>query len=178
MKNKSLIIFDFDGVFTNNKVYVGQDGAEMVLCDRGDGLGLNFLNSAKKNGMINARWMILSKEKNPVVVARANKLGIDCHHGVHNKLVFVQEIITRDPDSFPNGMDDIIYLGNDLNDLPVMRRVGFSVAPADAHPLIRKVAHLNLTKCGGDGFVREFVEWFLGFHHWTEEQIHEFVSNC
>ena len=178
MRKEKLIIFDFDGVFTNNKVYVGQDGAELVCCDRGDGLGLNFLNYAKKHGLINASWMILSKEKNPAVLARAKKLEIDCHHGVQDKLAFVQSMIAKESESFPKGMNDIIYLGNDLNDLAVMRLVGFAVAPADAHPLIRKVAHLNLTKCGGDGFVREFVEWFLGFHHWTEEQIHEFVSNC
>ena len=176
--NKLTIIFDFDGVFTNNKVTLLENGLESVQCDRGDGLAINFLNAAKKRGLIDARWMILSKEKNPVVIARAKKLGIECHSGVANKLSYILQMIGSDPERFPDALGSIIYLGNDLNDLPVMRRVGLAVAPSDAHPLIRRIAHLKLEKPGGHGFVREFVEWFLGFETMTEEQIDEFVSDC
>ncbi|MEY2940072.1 MAG: hypothetical protein RIS58_1059, partial [Actinomycetota bacterium] len=74
------IVFDFDGVFTDNKVIVSQDGSEFVVCDRGDGMGITLLKE------IGIRMMILSKEKNPVVSARGSKLGIEVIQGCDDKL--------------------------------------------------------------------------------------------
>jgi D-sedoheptulose 7-phosphate isomerase len=146
-----LIVFDFDGVFTNNKVYVNQDGVESVVCDRGDGLGIQMLKEA------GIPMFILSTETNPVVSARANKLSIPVEFGCENKEVFLKDYFKRNNISRKN----VIYVGNDLNDLNAMRLVAFSVAPADSHQEILHEATLVLKKPGGHGFVREFVEYLL-----------------
>jgi 3-deoxy-D-manno-octulosonate 8-phosphate phosphatase KdsC-like HAD superfamily phosphatase len=82
---------------------------------------------------------------------------------------------------FPNDRDPfngVIYLGNDLNDLPIMRHVGFAVAPSDAHPLVQEIAHLVLEPRGGEGFVRSFIEHLLDIKQLTLEEIDEIISNC
>ncbi len=76
------VAFDFDGVFTDNKVWVDQDGRESVRCDRGDGLAFDLVRAFQKRGKLNAEFFILSKEPNPVVLGRARKLKLDCHHGI------------------------------------------------------------------------------------------------
>jgi len=171
------IVFDFDGVFTDNKVYVDQDGRETVRCDRGDGLAFDFVRSYSKRGLIAAELFVLSKEANPVVKARCNKLGLGCRQGVVDKLGYLQQYLKE---RFP-GKDypwaGLVYLGNDLNDLPVMCKAGCAVAPVDAHPLILSVAHHIFPQRGGEGFVRAFVENFLGIDQLTKEKINELVSH-
>lgn len=172
------LVFDFDGVFTDNKVWVDQDGGEFVRCDRGDGLAFDLLRSAMRKQPASFEYFILSKEPNSVVLARAKKLGIVCHLGIKNKLQFITQYLS---DRFPqekNPFSGLVYLGNDLNDLPVMRRAGFSVAPADAHPVIRQVAHLTLPQRGGNGFIRAFIETILGINELSEENLDELISNC
>ena len=157
-KDIHTIVFDFDGIFTNNKVYIDQDGKEIVRCDRGDGLGLDLL----KCFIIKMNWdvdyFILSKEANPVVQRRAEKLNIKCHNNVSTKLLFLKKYIHNRFSSERISGEGIIYLGNDLNDLEAMIFAGFSVAPSDSHPIILKTADLVLEKKGGDGFVRLFIE--------------------
>lgn len=156
------LIFDFDGVFTNNKVWVDQVGHEWVQCDRGDGLAFDLLRTFMAKTDWPLQYFILSKEKNPVVLARANKLKVPCHHGISNKLNFVKDhLAERFPDGI-NAQQGLIYLGNDLNDLAVMRFAGYSVAPSDAHPVIQQWASRVLEQRGGEGFVRAFIEHFLG----------------
>lgn len=172
------VAFDFDGVFTNNKVLVDQNGRESVYCDRADGLAFDLVRAFKKMGLIDAKFFIISKEKNPVVIARAEKLKLICHHGIDNKLDFFNKYLKT---HFPNKKDPfsgVIYLGNDLNDLPLMRRVGFGIAPSDAHPLVRVVAHKVMNQTGGNGFVRAFIEYMLGIEKLTLEEIDEIISNC
>ena len=171
------IIFDFDGVFTDNKVWVDRDGRESVQCDRADGLALNFLRKARHRGDLDAEVFILSSESDLVVQARAAKLRLDCHHGVSDKLAFVAEYLDA---RFPDDDDPfagVAFLGNDLNDLPLLRRVGWSVAPSDAHPAVRSVVGLVLDERGGESFVRRFVERMLGLDQMTEDRIDEFVSD-
>lgn len=172
------IVFDFDGVFTDNKVWVDQYGRESVRCDRGDGLAFDMVRAFQQDGKLNAELFILSKEPNPVVLSRAKKLKLECRHGVHDKLSFMNEYFDsrfpKDNDPF-NGL---IYLGNDLNDLPIMRCAGYAVAPADAHIMVRDIAHLVMKQPGGEGFVREFIELLLGINKLTEEKIDELISNC
>ena len=171
------VAFDFDGVFTDNKVWVDQDGRESVRCDRGDGLAFDLVRAFKKRGMLNAEFFILSKEKNPVVLARANKLGLDCRYGICDKLMFMREYLANRLPSSANVFSGLVYLGNDLNDLPLMRHAGYSVAPADGHPKVLEVAHLVLEQRGGEGFVRAFIERFLGVNQLTNEEIDELVSD-
>src|SRR5439155_7023685 len=80
------IAFDFDGVFTDNKVYVAQDGTESVRCDRRDGLGIDLLRAARERGMLEADVFVLTKERSPVTEARAKKLRLACHPACDDKL--------------------------------------------------------------------------------------------
>lgn len=172
------IVFDFDGVFTDNKVYLNQDGVESVRCDRGDGLGIDFLRSARDLGRIEADIFILSKEPNPVVLARARKLRLECKHGVARKKDFMDAYFAeRRPDD-PSPYDGLLFLGNDLNDLALTLAAGFSVAPADAHPVIQRHASVVLPRRGGEGFIRAFVEKLLAIDTMTLEELHEFVHHC
>lgn len=170
--------FDFDGVFTDNRVWVDQDGRESVRCDRGDGLAIDLVRAFQRRGTFTAELFILSKEPNPVVLARARKLKLDCHHGVRDKLMFMRAHLARRFPANPQAFAGLVYLGNDLNDLPLMRRAGYAVAPADAHPKVREIAHLVLEQRGGQGFVRAFIERLLGIPHLSAEEIDELVSDC
>lgn len=170
------VVFDFDGVFTDNKVWVDQAGVESVRCDRGDGLAFDLVRAFVKRGMVTAEFFILSKEKNSVVLARAKKLGLDCHAGVGDKLRFLRSHLESKLPRNSDGFAGLIYLGNDINDLPAMRRAGFSVAPADAHPRILEVADLVLEQRGGEGFVRAFIELLLGINKLSTREIDELVS--
>ena len=143
-----LVIFDFDGVFTNNKVQVDQNGVESVVCDRGDGLGIQML---RERGV---PMFVLSTETNPVVVSRAKKLSLPVEFGCGDKNGFLKEYFTSEGITPQNA----IYIGNDLNDLEAMQLVGYSVAPADAHNAIKKKVDLVLNNKGGNGAVREFAE--------------------
>ncbi len=172
------VAFDFDGVFTDNKVWVDQDGRESVRCDRGDGLAFDLVRSFQKRGKLNAEFFILSKEPNPVVLGRARKLKLDCRHGIRDKLTFMREYLATRFPSNPDSFAGLVYLGNDLNDLPLMRHAGYTVAPADAHPKVQEIAHLVLEQRGGEGFVRAFIERLLGIDHLTKEEIDELISNC
>ena len=172
------VVFDFDGVFTNNKVWIDQNGCESVCCDRGDGLAFDLIRAFQQLYNFNAEFFILSKETNPVVLSRARKLKLDCHHSVSNKLSFMHDYLANRFPSAPDIFSGLIYLGNDLNDLPIMRRAGYAVAPADAHPMVRKISHLVLEQRGGDGFVRAFIERLLGIDTLTEEKVDELICNC
>jgi YrbI family 3-deoxy-D-manno-octulosonate 8-phosphate phosphatase len=171
------IAFDFDGVFTDNKVYVAHDGAELVRCDRGDGLGIDLLRAAVERGKLRADVFVLTKERNPVTQARAAKLKLACHHGCDDKLEFIAARLRKSRAADPQPFAGLVYLGNDLNDLPVVLRAGFSVAPADAHARVREAASVVLPQPGGAGFVRAFVERLLDIDHMTNEELHELVHH-
>ena len=150
-KPVSALILDFDGVFTDNRVIVFQDGQEAVICNRGDGWGISQL---KKTGL---PILILSTESNPVVQARADKLGIPCVHGIQEKGRALKAwLSSKDLDPAHT-----VYVGNDLNDLPCLVLVGCPVAVADAHPAVVQQAALVLEHIGGDGALREICELIL-----------------
>lgn len=143
-----LVVFDFDGVFTDNRVLVDQDGKESVFCDRGDGMAIEWLG---KSGV---RGLILSKERNPVVEARAKKVGLPVAQAVDGKAAFLHEWCANE------GIDlsDVVYLGNDLNDLECFAIVGCSIAVSDAAPQVLEAADLVLSRSGGRGAIRELIE--------------------
>lgn len=171
------IVFDFDGVFTDNRVWVDQDGREAVRCDRGDGLAFDLLAAFRRRGRFSADMFILSREPNPVVLARARKLKLACHHDVLDKLAFVRARLAASGAPAAEPFAGLVYLGNDLNDLPLMRRAAYAVAPSDAHAKVREIADLVLPERGGEGFVRAFVERLLGINDMSVEEIDELVSN-
>jgi len=142
------LVFDFDGVLTDNRLLVGQDGTEWVSCNRSDGLAFDVL---RKIGM---KLFILSTEHNPVVAARGAKLKVPVVQGVKNKLQGLKELINREGLSFQR----LLYIGNDLNDYQVMARCGFTACPSDSHPRIKERAKIVLESEGGAGVARELVE--------------------
>lgn len=146
-----LIVFDFDGVFTNNKVYIDEEGREYIRCDRGDGMGVSLL---KKRDI---QLMILSTESNPIVQQRAKKLGIQAFNNVEDKLSFLKKYVKELKLDFSN----VCYVGNDVNDKECLAWSGISVVPADAHDSVKSIANINLKKNGGEGAVREFCDIFL-----------------
>ena len=125
-KDTELIVYDFDGVMTDNTAYVFEDGREAVRVSRADGLGVQMI---KKMGF---RQMILSTETNKVGAARAKKLGIECLHGIADKANEIKQLCDKQGLS----LDKIIYVGNDINDEEAMRLVGVPTAPADANKAI------------------------------------------
>jgi YrbI family 3-deoxy-D-manno-octulosonate 8-phosphate phosphatase len=147
----NLVVFDFDGVFTDNHVYVDEQGRETVRCSRADGWGVARLREK------NVPMLILSTEENPVVAARAAKMGIEAVQGCADKAAFLRRCAAGrgiEPET-------VIYVGNDLNDLPAMQLAGFPVCPADAHPDVKKIARLTLANSGGNGAVRELCDMLL-----------------
>lgn len=180
--NVHTIVFDFDGVFTNNKVIVDQHGNESVICCRSDGLAFDLLRGYIKKFNIECKFFILSTESNSVVKKRAEKLGIDCIFGVKNKLKYMKDFFKK-TNIYQNKKNDkkyegFVFLGNDLNDFPLMLKAGVSVAPSDSHSAIIKIADFVLDAKGGNGFVRLFVEKILGIEHLKKEELNEFISNC
>jgi YrbI family 3-deoxy-D-manno-octulosonate 8-phosphate phosphatase len=146
-----LLILDFDGVMTDNRVLVSQDGRESVWCHRADGWGIEKLTAA------GVGVVVVSTEKNPVVMARCVKLGIRCFQGCGDKLSVLKSMLEE------NRVDpkEVVYVGNDVNDLACMEWVGTAVAPADAHLQVQKVASWVATHLGGQGVVREVADWIL-----------------
>ena len=149
-----VFVFDFDGVLTNNMVYLDQNGKESVSCSRGDGLAFDVLRKLKKTAYI------LSTEKNTVVSARAQKLQISVLQGAENKVSGIQEIIKKENCKLEN----ILYVGNDLNDYRVMDICGFTACPADSHKKIKQISSIVLKTNGGCGVVRELLEDVLGLN--------------
>jgi 3-deoxy-D-manno-octulosonate 8-phosphate phosphatase (KDO 8-P phosphatase) len=147
-----LVVFDFDGVFTDNTVYVSQDGSESVRCWRSDGLGLSRLKN------VGVHSFIVSTEKNPVVTVRAEKLKIGCKQGVEDKAAVIKEIC------FELGveLDRVMFVGNDINDIPALKLVGLPVGVADAYAEILPYIKMQTSKSGGFGAVREVCD--LIFH--------------
>ncbi len=147
-----LLVLDFDGVLTDNRVIVHQDSSEAVLCDRGDGLGLERLRTETE-----VVAMVLSKEINPVVAARCRKLRLPCVQGQDDKLPKLRELAAKrsvEP-------SQIAYMGNDVNDLAVMAWCGVAIAVADAYPEALAAADWVTERPGGRGAVREVCDLLL-----------------
>jgi len=147
------LIFDFDGVWTNNQVLVHQDGTEAILCNRSDGLGIGMLRDASPA----VDMAVLTAEVNPVALRRCEKLKIECVQVVRHKLPALQEMLAKRSVEPRHAA----FVGNDINDIPCMQHVGVGIAVADAWPKVQAAAHAVTTRNGGYGAVREVIEWFL-----------------
>jgi len=147
----SLIVYDFDGVMTDNKVLVMQNGQEAVFCNRDDGWAIRKIKD------MGITQLILSSEENPVVVSRGLKLKVQCILGCLDKENILRQFC-RDVNIL---LAETIYVGNGLNDLDVMNVVGLSVAPADANPEVLKIAKFITKAKGGEGIILELYEWLM-----------------
>jgi N-acylneuraminate cytidylyltransferase len=146
-----LVISDFDGVLTDNLVYLTQDGKESVTCSRGDGLGIAFLLEA------GIPFVVLSTEVNPVVSRRCEKLNVPCYQGISEKAPALDKIAAE----YQVAVSDILFLGNDINDLGALHKAGFAAAPSDARPEVLAEVDLVLKQKGGKGAVREICDLIL-----------------
>ncbi|MEU2785420.1 N-acylneuraminate cytidylyltransferase [Streptomyces sp. NPDC007110] len=146
------VVLDFDGTQTDDRVLIDADGKEFVSVHRGDGLGIAAL---RRSGL---KMLILSTEQNPVVAARARKLRIPVLHGIDRKDLALKQWCEE------QGIapERVLYVGNDVNDLPCFALVGWPVAVASAHDVVRGAARAVTTLPGGDGAVREIAGWILG----------------
>ena len=148
LEDIDLFVFDFDGVLTDNLVYLDQNGIEAVSCSRADGLAFDVLRKLKKP------VYILSTEKNTVVSTRAKKLGVPVLQSIENKEEALRDFVSRQDYQLAN----ILYVGNDLNDYKAMKICGFTACPADSHEKIKQISTIVLTTNGGLGVVRELLE--------------------
>ncbi len=148
-----LIISDFDGVITDNRVWVNEDGTEYVAAYRSDSIGVQYLRASGID------VMIISSESNRVVEARARKMGVQVIHGVgiHDKGRVMRDVLEQKNIRAEN----VIYIGNDLNDLPCFEVAGWSVAVADAYPEVVRAADFVTSKAGGHGALREVCDLIL-----------------
>lgn len=147
-----LVIFDFDGVFTDNRVLVFQDGKEAVFCNRGDGWGIGIL---KKIGI---KPVVISTEANRVVTARCRKLKIDCIQNCEDKLKALKEEARK----LRVSLKEVAYLGNDVNDSECLKAVGLSACVINSHPDIFRLCKYVTENAGGFGAVREFCDFITG----------------
>lgn len=145
-----LVAFDFDGVFTDNTVYVFEDGSEAVRCFRGDGIGLRKLER------LGIATVIISTETNPVVSARSRKLGIRCVQGCEDKRTTLKTLIQE----MGLSLRQVAFVGNDINDLPCLTCVGLPIVIKDAHPDVIPYAQYQTRAQGGQGAVREICDLF------------------
>lgn len=150
IRSTRLIAFDFDGVFTDNKVYVFQDGTEAVCCFRGDGIGLEKLKR------IGIQTIILSTEINPVVGFRSQKLGVACVQACHDKRATLEGVVRDAGLTF----EQVAFVGNDINDLGCLEAVGLPIVVRDAHPDVVAIASYQTLAPGGHGAVREVCDLF------------------
>jgi YrbI family 3-deoxy-D-manno-octulosonate 8-phosphate phosphatase len=145
-----LIAFDFDGVFTDNMVYVLQDGSEAVRCNRGDGIGLQKLKE------LGIETVIISTESNPVVTARAQKLKIRCFQNCEDKVKTLENVALE----LGISLDEVAFVGNDVNDQLCLNHVGLPIVVNDAHSDVVSIARYQTINPGGYGAVREICDLF------------------
>lgn len=145
-----LVAFDFDGVFTDNTVYVFENGTEAVRCNRSDGIGLRKLER------LGIEPLIISSETNPVVTVRSAKLKIKCIQSCKDKRATLEQLLRERSIN----LNQVSFVGNDINDLPVLACVGLPIIVQDAHPDVVPYAAYQTTLPGGQGAVREVCDLF------------------
>ena len=146
-----LIATDFDGVWTDGKVIFAQDGKESVVCSRKDTLRIKEI---KKLGI---PIYVISKEGNPVVTKRCEKMEVTCWQGIDDKLTLLKKLIEQEGVK----SDEVMYVGDDINDLPCLQFVGLPMTVADGHPDCRGVAAYVTSRNGGDHAMREIFDLIL-----------------
>jgi YrbI family 3-deoxy-D-manno-octulosonate 8-phosphate phosphatase len=150
-KKIEMLVLDFDGVLTDNRVWVDQDGREMVAANRSDSFGISLLRQA------GVKTMVISKETNPVVAARCRKMNIPCIQGEDDKASTLKKSLSE----HNIDLSSVVYCGNDINDLPCFPLVGWAVAVADSLPEVLRQADFVLSRSGGHAAVRELCDLIL-----------------
>ena len=144
----SLLVCDFDGVLTDNRVLLTEHGSESVFVNRADGLAISKLNESY------FPVVIISSEKNSVVKKRAEKLHIESFQGIDDK----EKTLRNYCYNCGIGLENVIFIGNDINDLKVMKSVGWPICPSDGHDSVKSISRIILKTKGGEGVVRELLD--------------------
>jgi len=151
-----LVLSDFDGVMTDGRVIVSETGEESVFCNRLDGIGVRIL---KNHGI---ETVIISSESNNVVMKRSEKLNITSHGNVSEKKAFVLELIkTKNL-----AENEVLYIGDEINDYDIMNHLGLTACPSDAHKKIKEISKLKLNSKGGHGVIREIADILIPKNVW------------
>ena len=151
-RNVRLVIFDVDGVLTDGSLFLGDDGQEYKAFNSRDGHGMTMLQQT------GVKLAVITGRTSEVVRIRMESLGVEhVYQGRRDKVPAYQDLKRN------TGLTDdrIAYVGDDVVDLPVMRRVGFSIAVADAHPLVQQHAHWQTRSPGGRGAGRDVCELIM-----------------
>ena len=155
-KDIEVIVFDFDGIFTNNKVYINQNGEEAIRCDKSDSLGFDLLRKFKKTYKWNVKIIVLTKEVNKVVKVRCDKLHLTCYQGIEDKMSFLLDNFSSNLENKQKTyLSKLVYLGNDLNDLKAIKK---------------SVTHVLPYK-GGDSFIRNFIEIIINLKNLPKDEL-------
>jgi len=161
-----LLVFDVDGVLTDGSLFLGDDGQEYKAFHSQDGHGIKML---QKYGV---RCAIITGRTSKVVEHRMRNLGIDLiYQGQHNKLVGFAELLER----VGLSPDEVAYMGDDVVDLPVMRKVGLAIAVSDAHPWVLRHAHWQTPRAGGRGAARDACEMVMEAHGVLQQELESYL---
>ena len=165
LKNIKVLVLDFDGVLTDNKVLVNDAGDEFVICDKSDSLGIKLLRE------IGIETMVMTKEKHGSAYARCQKIDIECITGVDDKLQRLKKILNVSmhvimerhgiQDMGKISLNEVVYVGNDVNDWECIKAVGFGIAVANSHQKLLEIADHITERNGGNGAVREVCDLIL-----------------
>ena len=146
-KLPKIIITDFDGCLTDDRVWLNQDGEEFVAANRKDGLAVKRLKT------LGIEVLIASTETNKVVLARGNKMGVEVLQGLADKAEAIEQYLKQKDLSW----NDVWYIGNDVNDLRAIEKANLSLSPADAVKKVRKTVDIVLQTNGGSGILSEIA---------------------
>jgi YrbI family 3-deoxy-D-manno-octulosonate 8-phosphate phosphatase len=147
VQKPKILITDFDGCLTDDRVWLNQEGEEFVAANRKDGLAVKRLNN------LGIQVAIASTETNKVVLARGNKIGVDVLQGLADKAEAIEQYLKQRNLSWK----DVWYIGNDVNDLGAIERANLSLCPADAVKKVRKTVDIVLETNGGRGILSEIA---------------------
>lgn len=166
-KSIKLIVLDVDGVLTDGKLYIGSDGVEYKPFHTKDGMGISLAHYA------GIKTAIITGRKSEAVSKRAKELKISyVFQGIHDKLPVLQKMMKE----LDVTLNEVCYMGDDINDLPVMREIGYAVAPNDAVSIVKEHAHFVTNLNGGEGAVREMIESILTSQGDLQEIIYDYLQ--
>jgi YrbI family 3-deoxy-D-manno-octulosonate 8-phosphate phosphatase len=156
LKKIKLLATDVDGVLTDGGAYYSENGIELKKFSIRDGMGMTLLRKA------GYKIAVVTTEKTKIAEIRAKRLQVDdLYQGVTHKIEAIEDLLKK----YSLTWEEIAFIGDDINDIPVLRRVGFAVSPADATSLNKKVSHFVTQNNGGQGCVREVCDLLLS-QHW------------
>jgi N-acylneuraminate cytidylyltransferase len=142
-----ILLTDFDGCLTDDRVWLNQDGEEFVAANRKDGLAVKRLKN------LGIQVVITSTETNKVVLARGTKMGVEVLQGLADKAESIDQYLKQKNLSW----NDVWYIGNDVNDLGAINKAKLSISPADAVKKIRRTVDIVLKTNGGRGILSEIA---------------------